>query len=145
MSVASDVVRFPPLPHMPEPPVVGPDARQTAFLGIVGRLSEAIAEHGHIQATNLATGYHASAPAVGIVKSAHEQALTHFDMRNVHDRWEEDLGRWLSNSLIRWFQRTKRVSTKLYPNGIAVEIETQDDHGYYRYGFDIMIREAPVA
>jgi hypothetical protein len=32
---------------------------------------------------------------------------------------------------------------KVCSNGIAVEIETQDDHGYYRYCFDLILREEP--
>jgi hypothetical protein len=143
--VAADaVILFPPLPEMPEPPVIGPDPRQSGFRGIVGALTEATSEWGRIRATNLAVGYHASAPSLGVIKSAHEQALVHFDMRSVHDRWDQDLRRWLGKSLLRWIQRTKRVSTELHPNGIAVEIEAQDDLGYYRYGFDLMLREAPV-
>jgi hypothetical protein len=45
---------------------------------------------------------------------------------------------------MRWIQRTKRVSTELHTNGIAIEMEAQDDLGYYCYGFDLMLREAPV-
>jgi hypothetical protein len=144
--VASDaLILFPPLPEMPAPPVVGSDPRQSSFRGIVGALTEATSEWGQIRATNLALGYHASAPSLGVIKSAHEQALAHFDMRIVHDRWDQDLLRWLGKSLVRWVQRTKRVSTELHTNGIAVEIEAQDDLGYYRYGFDLMPRAAPVA
>lgn len=146
----SDVlIRFPPLPEMPEPPVVGPDPRQTSFRGIIGALTDALAdatrEYGQVSVANLATGYHASAPAIGVIKTAHEQALAHFDMRIAQDRWGEDLRRWLSTSLFRWIQRTKQITTELRKNGIAVEIETQDDHGYYRFGFDIMLREGPPA
>ena len=46
---------------------------------------------------------------------------------------------------MRWIQRTKQLTMKLCPTGIAVEIETQDDLGYYRYCFDIMLREGPAA
>jgi hypothetical protein len=139
--VPSDVILFPPLPEMPEPPVVGSDPRQSSFRGIVGALTEAISERGQIHAANLVTGYHASAPSLGVIKSAHEKALAHFDMRVVRERWDEDLRRWLGKSLVRWIQRTKQVSTELRSNGIAVEIEAQDDHGYYHYGFDIMPRD----
>jgi hypothetical protein len=143
--VASDApILFPPLPEMPEPPVVGSDPRQSNFRGIVGALANATREWGQMSAANLATGYHASAPCLGVIKSAHEKALTHFDMRIVHARWDEDLRHWLSTSLVRWTQRTKQISTTLHTNGIAVEIETQDDLGYYRYGFDLMLREAPT-
>jgi hypothetical protein len=143
--VAADVlILFPPLPEMPEPPVVGSDPRQSSFRGIVGALADATSEWGHIRAANLVTGYHASGPSLGVIKSAHEQALAHFDMRVVHDRWEHELRRWLCSSLMRWIQRTKRVSTELHTNGIAIEMEAQDDLGYYCYGFDLMLREAPV-
>lgn len=143
--MVSDVpIVFPPLPEMPAPPAVGPDPRQSSFRGIVGALTDATREWGQIRATNLATGYHASAPSLGAIKSEHEQALAHFHMGIVSDRWDQDIRRWLAKSLVRWIQRTKRVSTELHINGIAVEIETQDDHGYYRYCFDLMLREAPV-
>lgn len=141
---ADVLILFSPLPEMPEPPVVGDDPRQTKFRGIIGALADATRDHVQLNVTNLDTGYHASAPALGVLKSAHEETLGHFDMRGVRDRWEKDLQRWLSNSLARWIQRTKQVTMKLYPNGIAVEIETQDDHGYYRYCFDIILREGPA-
>jgi hypothetical protein len=137
------LILFPPLPEMPQPPVVGPDPRQDGFRRIVGALADATRESSMLSVINLGTGYHASAPALGVIKSAHEQALVHFDTRIARDRWDEDLRSWLNRSLVRWFQRAKMVTTKLYPNGIAVEIETQDDMGYYRYSFDVMLREAP--
>jgi hypothetical protein len=77
-------------------------------------------------------------------KNAHEQALARFDMGIASDRWERDLRRWFGKSLLRWIQRTKQITTKLHTNGISVEIETQDDLGYYHYGFDLMLREAPA-
>jgi hypothetical protein len=144
--VPADVlVRFPPLPGLPEPPMVGPDPRQKFYIRIVGALTEATEELGRIQAINLTTGYHACAPNLGVLKDAHEQALAHFDMGIIRARWEAELQRWLAKSLVRWVQRTKSISTELRANGIAVELEAQDDHGYYHYGFDLMIREAPVA
>jgi hypothetical protein len=144
--VPADVlVRFPPLPELPEPPVVGPDPRQKFYFRIVGTLTEATEELGRIQASNLATGYHACAPNLGVLKIAHEQALAHFDLGIIRARWEAELQRWLAKSQVRWVQRTKSISTELRANGIAVELEAQDDHGYYHYGFDLMIREAPVA
>ena len=106
---------------MPEPPVVGHDPRQNKFVKIIGALTEATRDHVQLATANLETGYHAAAPSLGVLKSAHEEALAHFDMRGVRDRWEKDLRRWLSTSLARWIQRTKQVSMKLYPNGIAVE------------------------
>lgn len=129
---------------MPEPPVVGPDPHQSRFHGIVGALSDATREWGSVSLTNLVTGYHASAAALGVIKQAHEQALADFDMRSARDRWDQDLRSWLSESLVRWIQRTKQITFELRANGIAVEIETQDDLGYYRYGFDLMLREAPA-
>lgn len=66
------------------------------------------------------------------------------DMRIARNRWDRDLRDWLCTSLPRWIQRTKQITTKLHKNGISVEIETQDDLGYYRYGFDLMLREAPA-
>ena len=124
--------------------MVGPDPHQSSFRGIVGALADATREWGQVSVTNLATGYHASAPALGVIKNAHEQALAHFDMRIARDRWDQDLRRWLGKSLLRWIQRTKQITIELHTNGISVEIETQDDLGYYRYGFDLMLREAPT-
>lgn len=135
-------IRFPPLPDMPEPPQVGPDPRQRGFQHIIGAITNATREHGRIHTANLVTGYHAAAPSLGTIKSAHEQALARFDTRIAGERWDEDLQGWLADSLYRWIQRTKRVSTELRANGIAIEIETQDDHGYYQYRFDIMLRVA---
>jgi hypothetical protein len=38
---------------------------------------------------------------------------------------------------VTWIQRCKSVDFDLAGNGIRLNIETQDDRGYYRYELDV--------
>ena len=40
-----------------------------------------------------------------------------------------------------WVQRCKLVKIERQELGIRVELDTQDDHGYYTYGFDVFSRK----
>jgi hypothetical protein len=57
-------------------------------------------------------------------------------MTQVKGRWDE-IRQWFLHVLRAWVQRYKSVKIEPRADGIRVEIETQDDHGYYHYGFDV--------
>jgi hypothetical protein len=37
-------------------------------------------------------------------------------------------------------QRCKRMRIERHQTGVRIELETQDDHGYYEYRFDVFPR-----
>jgi hypothetical protein len=41
-----------------------------------------------------------------------------------------------------WVQRYKHAKIRRREQGVRVEFETQDDHGYYVYGFDVFPGQA---
>jgi hypothetical protein len=131
------VVRLPRLPRVPEPPQSGMDVRQSQFRRIVGNLGAAIGGHVALSTANVQSGYPASAPDVGRLKDALERGLARFDMVQVRARWDDDVFDWLRLSVKAWVQRCKMLQIRPRRNGIQIRLLTQDDHGYYRYEFDV--------
>jgi len=134
---AGNVVRFPPLPTRPEAPRFPPDERQGRFERIAGRLGEQIGDEMELKAANTARGFPASAVDLGRLKEALESALGGFDMTLIRERWDADLSAWMAATVMEWVQRCKTFRFDRRAEGIHVEVETQDDHGYYHYAFDI--------
>ena len=64
------------------------------------------------------------------------RGIARLDMRQVEARWDE-VREWMRGVLRTWVQRYKMLNIERHENGIRVEIETQDDCGYYLYGFDV--------
>jgi hypothetical protein len=133
-----ELVPFPPLPAAPPPPRFPSDPRQRTRNRIVGAISSQISE-GEMQlvADTGTTGYPASAVNLGQIKDALENALEHFSMATLQARWESDVRSFVLSVLHAWVQRAKHRKADLFDKGIAIQIETQDDHGYYRYRFDV--------
>lgn len=133
-----ELVRFPPLPHAPLPPRLPPDPRKRDRNRIVGAISSQLSE-GEMQVTLDAgvTGYPASCVNLGQLKDALENALERFSIANLQARWESDVRSFVFSVLRAWVQRAKHVKADLCDEGIAIEIETQDDLGYYHYSFDV--------
>ena len=130
------VVRFPPLPPMPAPPLASPDPRQETFHRIVGNLQGQLGA-GTTVAANTDSGYRASAVDLGHLQEILGDAIRLFDMKAVNDRWEDDLGEWFRRTVVAWIQRLKSADFSIKDNGIHVTMETQDDRGYYQYEFDV--------
>ena len=134
----TEVVKFPPLPTVPEPPAGMDDERQRTFVRIVEGLTGQVTEDGvHIRAANLVTGYRASAVDVGRLQELMEEALARFEMNQVRERWSDDVFAWMRRLLLTWIQRCKSIHFDLLDTGIHVQLETQDDRGYYQYEFDV--------
>lgn len=132
------VIRFPPLPERPEPPFCRVDPRQDRFRAIVGNIAAAAGEDAfHVAVANTVSGYPASGLDVGRLKTALESGLVSFDMALSLERWETDVFEWLRKTAFAWVQRCKRLTLEPKDTGIRVEIETQDDLGYYTYAFDV--------
>ena len=122
---------FPPVAAVPPPPRLGADSRQAGSAQLIGRISELVTGHAEGRGPNLTTGYHASAVDIGKVQRALEDGLRRFDDTALEARW----------SVLRaWIQRVKMMRVERAGGGIRVELETQDDLGYYTYGFDVFPR-----
>ena len=113
------------------------DVRQSQFRRIVGNLGAAIGGHGAFATANVQSGYPASAPDLGRLKDALERGLARFDMVQVRARWDDDVFDWLLLTVKAWVQRCKMLQIRPRRSGIQIRLLTQDDHGYYRYEFDV--------
>jgi len=87
--------------------------------------------------TATASGFPASAVDLGLLQDLLEDAIKLFDMHEVTERWEQDLGAWFRTTVVAWVQRCKYVSFGLKEHGVHIAMQTQDDCGYYEYEFDV--------
>jgi hypothetical protein len=95
-----------------------------------------------ISGPNMSTGYHASAVDVGRLQAALERGLARFDKSQIEARWDE-IFEWIRGVARSWVQRCKHMRIERRQDGIRIELETQDDLGYYEYGFDVFPRRIP--
>jgi hypothetical protein len=133
----AEIARFPPLPPLPEPVSLPVDTRQVTFDRIAGCLTEQMNEGAGVAATNTARGHYASAVDLGALQEILAKAIERLDMTEVRDRWSDDLFAWFRKSLLSCVQRCKEINFDLAERGVRITLETQDDHGYYRYEFDV--------
>jgi hypothetical protein len=103
------------------------------ILGAVGRVAGA---QMHLAGPNFSTGYYASAVDLGALQTALSRGVARLDAVQVEERWDEVLD-WMRRVLRAWVQRYKHLEIERHSSGIRVEMETQDDHGYYTYAFDV--------
>lgn len=130
---------FPPLAAQPSPAVLPADPRQARTRHILGTLTSQL---GGVAEAGTRTGYRASAVDVGRLQEVIERSLTRFDDTRLSARWDEIQG-WIVTLLRAWVQRAKRLQVERAEKGIRIEIEAQDDLGYYTYGFDVFPRRKP--
>jgi hypothetical protein len=133
---AGKVIAFPPLPPVPRPPRLPPDPRQRTAAHIVGSIADMAHKTMRVAGPNFATGFHASAVDLGGVQTALGRGIARLDMGQVEARWDE-VRDWMLDVLRVWVQRCKGMNFERHENGVHVELETQDDHGYYSYEFDV--------
>ena len=104
---------------------------------IVGRLSATLTDQFQSRAeSNLSTGYRASAVDIGRLKDAIERGLKSFTITQIRER-EDEVLRWIYDVLRVWAQRRKTSAITICEAGLRIELQTQDDHGYYDYAFDV--------
>jgi hypothetical protein len=135
-SKSGQVAQFPPLPPIPAAPQTPPDERQRTAGRVMGNLADAVASQMHVAGPNLSTGYHASAVNLGELQSTLAKSISRLNSEQLADRWSEVFD-WLQRTLRVWVQRCKQMKIERNELGIHIELETQDDHGYYRYSFDV--------
>lgn len=87
--------------------------------------------------TGDARGFAASAVDLGRLQLALGPVLARLDATQTEARWPEVL-EWIRGVLVAWVQRIKRMKIVRFANGVRIELQTQDDLGYYDYGFDVM-------
>ncbi len=134
------VAQFPPLPPIPPPPQRPPDERQAKASQIIGGLAGALETEMRVAGPNLATGYYASSADLGRLQAELAKGVARLTVAQVEERWDE-LSSWMHRFLRSWVQRCKVVTIERQELGVRIEIETQDDHGYYKYGFDVFPRK----
>jgi hypothetical protein len=90
-----------------------------------------------IASVNVSRGFHAASVGLAELKAAMESGIREFTIDQLHARWDDDVRTWMHSLLRLWLQRCKARRLELRENGILVELETQDDRGYYGYRFDV--------
>ena len=138
MADGKSVLKLPRLPGVPSPPSLGRDPRQQQFIDIVGALDDATKEAGvSLASIDIVSGFHAARVDLADLKAALETCIAEFTMDQLRTRWEDDVCALMQQVIGSWVQRRKEVRLRLRDNGIRVEMQTQDDMGYYNYGFDV--------
>jgi len=141
---SANVARFPPLPRVPSPPRFPPDARQQQTSRVLGNIARAVQSEMVLAGPNLIKGFPASGVDLGRLKDALERGVQRLNAEQVADRWDEFQG-WMRRVIAAWVQRYKMLKFKRFESGIRVEMQTQDDYGYYEYAFDVFPkRQAPA-
>jgi len=124
---------------MPKAPRLPRDSRQASFSHTIDAIATAARLEMHVSGVNISTGFHASAVDVGRLQASLERGLARFDKVQLEARWSEVFD-WIRRVTRSWVQRCKRMRIERREAGIRVELETQDDLGYYEYGFDLFPR-----
>jgi hypothetical protein len=112
------------------------DPRQAGSTRIIDAIARGVQLDVESRGPNMSSGFHASAVDVGRLQSALERGLARFDGAQVEARWDEIFD-WIRRVVRAWVQRCKRMRIERRETGIRIELETQDDLGYYEYGFDV--------
>lgn len=111
------------------------DPRQAGFREILGNLGSATGLD--LRGPNLQTGFRASAVDLGRLQELLEQPLRGLAMDELRRRWKDDLLPAAEKTVLGGVQRVKELRFEVRDNGVNVQLQTQDDRGYYRYSFDI--------
>jgi hypothetical protein len=138
-SRSREVTPFPPLPRLPKAPRLPADPRQSGSAHTIGAIAGIAGSEMHIRGPNLSTGFYASAVDIGRLQAALEHGLARFDETLLETRWNEIFD-WIGRVARTWVQRCKGMRIERRQMGIRIELETQDDLGYYEYGFDVFPR-----
>ncbi len=134
------VTPFPPLPPIPAPPRLPHDSRQCTVARIVGVLADVAETDMNVAGPNLTKGFYASAVDVGQLQAELAHGISRLSLAQLDERWDEVFD-WIGRVLRSWVQRCKQMRIVRHEGGIRIEFETQDDHGYYKYGFDVVPRK----
>ncbi len=130
-----EMVLFPLRLAVPSPPKLPTDKRQARFLQIVENLA---AQTGvAMVSANVTDGFYAASVDLGALQAALLEVLARFSHAQIESRWDQLLPQ-IHATLGAWVQRRKSATIELRANGIHIRFETQDDHGYYHYEFDVM-------
>jgi hypothetical protein len=63
--------------------------------------------------------------------------LADFEVEELNSRWQVDVHNFLQEVLLDWVQRLDAFELVLHESGVSISLQTQDDYGYYQYGFDV--------
>ena len=93
----------------------------------------------HVAGPNLTTGFCASSVDLGRLQDELQKGIARLNVAQLDERWDEVLS-WMHRLLRAWVQRCKLMKIERRELGIHIALETQDDHGYYKYEFDVFSR-----
>lgn len=133
-----EIVHFPPLPQIPAPPEGPTDPRQARVARLTPPPAPSSRGPAQLGGPNLSRGYRASAVDVGALQTLIEQGLVRFDGERLKARWDRDVRNWIGTVIVKWVQRLKSLKLVLVEDAVQIEMETQDDRGYYHYRFDVV-------
>ena len=104
---------------------------------MISSLAAEVTSAAQTAGPNFATGFYASAVNAGKLQATLERGLSRFSIEQRDARWKDKIFPWILRVLATWVQRRKHVAIERVDDGIHIELETQDDLGYYRYMFDV--------
>ena len=116
---------------------MGPDDRQRVSTHVVSALINQLATPVAGSERLKPYGFPASAVDLGVLQTVLNTGLGHFTMDQVRERWDDDVKNWIISAIRTWVQRCKEMHLDVADNGVHVSMQTQDDHGYYSYEFDV--------
>jgi hypothetical protein len=116
-----------------------PDERQTQARQIIGGLAGSVEADMQLVGPNLTTGFFASSVDLGRLQDELQKGIARLNAAQLAERWDEVFA-WMQRLLRAWVQRCKLMSIERKELGIRIGLETQDDHGYYKYEFDVFPR-----
>ena len=113
------------------------DPRQDIGRRTLGKGTAQLGRRGGGAAYNLVTGMPASAVNLGKLQSLLETVISELEQPELRVRWDDDVRSALQDALLEWVQRVDAFDLQVHESGVSVSIQTQDDFGYYQYGFDV--------
>ena len=113
------------------------DPRQDIGRRTLGKGTAQLGRRGSSVQYNLATGMSASGVNLGKLQSLLEGMICEFDMGELSERWDDDVRSALQDAVLEWVQRVDAFELELHDSGVSISLQTQDDYGFYQYGFDV--------
>ena len=113
------------------------DPRQDLGRRTLGKGTAQRGRRGGSVSYNLTNGMPASGLNLGKLQGLLEDVVADFEFDELSARWQVDVHDFLQDVLLDWVQRLDAFEMVLHESGVSISLQTQDDYGYYQYGFDV--------
>ncbi|HCH61820.1 MAG TPA: hypothetical protein DFR83_03370 [Deltaproteobacteria bacterium] len=113
------------------------DPRQDLGRRTLGKGTAQLGRRGSSVMYNLATGMAASAVNLGKLQSLLEGVICELEMPELSERWDDEVRGALQDAVLEWVQRVDAFELEVHDSGVSISLQTQDDYGFYQYGFDV--------